>query len=407
MSMRRLLFLLVSLLVATSGDTYAQEAQTARPEVGQPVAQASQLLKDRKYKEALQKIAAADAVPNKTAYERYVIEGTRAAIDLNGGDDRGAIKALEAVLATGILSPQEALIRQQALVQLEYQVKDYPATIAAANRYYQQGGTADEPRLLQAQAFYQQGDFADASKTVRAILQVDTKTGKKPDENLLLALVSSDFQQKDEAGRIDALQRLVALYPKPQYWTDLLAAVARQPGFASDRLALDLGRLKVATGAMRGANDYMEAAQLALLAGLPGDAKAFVDKGYAAGALGKDAQADREKRLAAMAAQQASDDAKTLAQQAGDAAKAAKALDWEKLGEAYASYGQNDKAIVAYGQALQKGGLQHPEDAALHLGIAYLAASESAKAEKTLNDITGSDGTRALAQLWLIHAQAE
>ena len=146
----RWIIVIAAFLLLTDA-SFAQEKQTARPEVGQPVAQAGELLKAKKYKEALQKLAAADAVPDKTPYERYVIEGTRAAIDLNSGDQRGAIKALDAVLATGILSPQDALIRIQALVQLDYQVKDYPQTIAAANRYYQQGGTADEPRLLQAQ----------------------------------------------------------------------------------------------------------------------------------------------------------------------------------------------------------------------------------------------------------------
>jgi hypothetical protein len=400
MSMRWIVVAIVFLLFTSA--SFAQEKQTARPEVGQSVAQAGQLLKDKKYKEALQKLAAADAVPDKTLYERYVIEGTRAAIDLNSGDDRGAIKALDAVLATGILSPQDALIRIQALVQLDYQVKDYPQAIAEASRYYQQGGTADEPRLLQAQAYYQQGDFAGAAKTVRTILQADEKAGKKPDENLLLTLVSSEYQQKNEAGRIDALQRLVVLYPKPQYWTDLIAAVAKKPGFARDRLALDLTRLKLATGTMSGANDYMEAAQLALLAGLPGDAKTILDKGYAAGTLGKDAQADREKRLATMAAQQAGDDAKSLAQEESDAAKAANGLAWEKLGEAYASYGQNDKAIAAYQKALQKGGLQHLDDAKLHLGIAYLAAGQTAKARETLSGVVGNDGARDLAQLWLI-----
>lgn len=402
--MRRIIVVAISLLFTTV--SFAQEKQTARPQVGQPVAQAGQLLKDKKFKEALQKLAVADAVPNKTAYERYVIEGTRAAIDLNSGDDRGAIKALDAALATGILSPQDALLRIQALVQLDYKVADYPAAIAAASRYYQQGGTADEPRLLQAQAYYQEGDFAGAARTVRAILQADEKAGKKPDKNLLLTLVSSEYQQKNEAGHIDALERLVAFYPKPQYWTDLLAAVATTPGFAADRLALDLYRLKLANGAMSGANDYMEAAQLALLAGLPGDAKAILDKGYAAGTLGKDVQAEREKRLAAMAATQANDDGKTLAQQESDAVKAANGIAWEKLGEAYASYDQYDKAIAAYQKALQKGSLQHPDDATLHLGVAYLASGQRAKAQETLSAVAGGDGTRALAQLWLIDAKA-
>jgi hypothetical protein len=158
---------------------------------------------------------------------------------------------------------------------------------------------------------------------------------------------------------------------------------------------------------MKGAGDYMEAAQRALLAGLPGDAKAILDKGYAAGVLGKDTQADREKRLATMAAQQAGDDSKTLAQQESDAAKAANGLAWEKLGEAYASYGQYDKAIAAYSQALQKGGLQRPDDAQLHLGIAYLVKGDAVHARATLVAVHGDGGTRALARLWLIYGEIQ
>lgn len=388
----------LALLVAVAR---AEEKQTARPQVGQPVQQADELLKERKFKDALAKLAAADAVPNKTPYERYVIEGTRAAVDLGSGDYPAAIAALQAVLATGILSPPDALVRLQTIVQLDYQAKNYPAVIADAGRYYQQGGTAETPRQLEAQAYYLQNDFADASKMLSAVLQADDKAGKKPDENLLLTLLNSQFQQKDQAGRIDTLKRLVALYPKPQYWSDLLTAVGKQPGFA-DRLNLDLDRLKLATGAMTAASDYMEAAQLALLDSLPGDAKAFLDKGYATGALGKDAQADRETRLATMVSQQVANGSKALPQQASNAADAS-AL--ERLGETYASYGLYDQAIAAYGQALQLGRLTHPDDARLHLGLAFLASGQKAKAHDTLAAVAGNDGARNLAQLWMIQGR--
>lgn len=387
----------LSLSIATAS---AQERQTARPQIGQPVEQAGQLLKAKKYKDALARLAAADAVADKTPYERYAIEGMRAAIDQASGDYPGTIKALQAVLATGILPPADALLRLETLVQLDYQVKAYPQVVADTERYYQQGGTAAEPRLLEAQAYYLQGDFANASRALRAIVQADDKAGKKPDENLLLTLLNSEYQQKDEAGRIATLTRLMALYPKPQYWSDVLTAIAKRPGFA-DRLTLDLDRLKVATGAMTSADDFMEAAQLALLDGLPGDAKALLDKGYAAGVLGKEAQAGREQRLATMAAQQAADAGKTLPQQASAATTGA-AL--EKLGDAYASAGQYAPAIAAYSQALAKDGLQYPDDTKLHLGLAYLASGQKAKARETLSGVAGSDGSRDLAQLWLIES---
>jgi len=153
----------------------ADQKQTARPQIGEPVQQAGELLKQKKYKEALEKLRAADAVPDKTPYETYVIEGTRAAIALNAGDDATAEKALEAVLATGILAPQEALTRIGALVQINYRLKNYPQVTSFANRYYRDGGTDPEPRLLLPQAYYLQNDFANAAKTVRQILDADTK----------------------------------------------------------------------------------------------------------------------------------------------------------------------------------------------------------------------------------------
>jgi tetratricopeptide (TPR) repeat protein len=385
------------------GTAQAQEKEAARPQIGLPVQQAGALLKQRKYKDALAKLATADAVPNKTPYERYIIEGTRASIDQASGDIPGTIKALHEVLATGVLPAQDAIIRLQAIVQLEYQAKDYAGVIADTNRYYQQGGTVDTPRQLQVQAYYLQGDYANAARAIQTIVQSDSRAGKKPDENLLLTWLNSDFQQKSEAGRIDALKALVTYYPKPQYWSDLIAAVSKQPSFAADRLALDLDRIKLATGAMTSAGDYMDAAQLALLGGFAGEAKSFLDKGYAAGVLGKDAQADREKRLADMAGQQAADGSKKLDQQAQAATDAA-ALD--KLGQTYAGYGQNDKAIAAYRQALQKGGAPHPGDVQLHLGIAELAAGQKAAARETLGGVAGNDGTKDLAQLWLLQARA-
>lgn len=381
----------------------ADEKQTARQQIGEPVQQAEQLFKQKKFKEALEKLQAADAVPDKTPYERYVIEATRAAVLLNSGDDAGATKALEAVLATGILAPQDALIRVEALVQINYRLKNYPQVIDYANRYERDGGSDEGVRLLQAQAYYLQNDFPNAAKTIRVVLQNDEKQGKRPEENLLLMLLNSEYQQKNESGRIAVLETLVANYPKPEYWTDLLSAIEKKPGFAS-RLTLDLDQLMAAVGAMKTADDYMQAAQLALLAGLPGDAKSLLDKGYAAGVLGQGAGADRQKRLADMAKSQSSDDLKSLGQLGAEADAAAGGLAWVKLGDAYASYGQLDKAIAAYQKGLQKGRLQNGDDAKLHLGIAYLLSGQKAKGAETLGAVTGTDGARDLAQLWLLQS---
>jgi tetratricopeptide (TPR) repeat protein len=253
-----------------------------------------------------------------------------------------------------------------------------------------------------AQAYYLRDDFADAAKTSRLVLQDAEKAGKPPSETVLQMLASSEFKQGNEAGYRAALTRLVAASPKRQYWIDLLAAVQRKPGFAGGRLALDLDRLRAATGAMDRPDQYMEAAQLALQAGLPGDAKAFLDKGYAAGVLGKGAEAERQKRLAEMASRQSVEDIKGLAGLPKEAEGAATGLPWVRLGEAYAGYGRYDEAIAALQKGIAKGGLDYPDDARLHLGIAYINAKRAEKAKATLSAVRAADGAQDLAQLWLI-----
>jgi hypothetical protein len=402
---RRLSTIAVALFVAWPGvapGAAAQGTPAAREQVGRPVQAAEQLLKQKKLKEALAKLREADAVPNKSPYEIYVIEATRAAVDLDAADDPAAIKALEAALSTGILPPAEAVQRVATMAQLAYRIKDYPAVVTYAERYYNEGGGDPAPRLLMAQAYYLRDDFADAAKTSRLVLQDAEKAGKPPSETVLQMLASSEFKQGNEAGYRAALTRLVAAYPKRQYWIDLLAAVQRKPGFAGGRLALDLDRLRAATGAMDRPDQYMEAAQLALQAGLPGDAKAFLDKGYAAGILGKGAEAERQKRLAEMARSQSVEDVKGLAELPKEAEGAATGLPWVRLGEAYAGYGRYDEAISALQKGIAKGGLDYPDDARLHLGIAYINAKRAEKAKATLSAVRAADGAQDLAQLWLI-----
>src|SRR2546426_7848039 len=99
---------------------------------------------------------------------------------------------------------------------------------------------------------------------------------------------SSDLaylQQRDTAGYGKALEKLLTYYPKRDYWLNLVYGIAARPGF-SERLALDIARLKIETGTMRTGNEYLEAAQLSLIDGFPAEAARIIDKGYAAGLLG-------------------------------------------------------------------------------------------------------------------------
>lgn len=384
------------------GVTFAAPSDhTVREQIGKPLQQAEKLLQEKQYRKTLDLLKTASAVSGKSPYEEYAIDEITAAAKIGSGDYTGAVQALQAVIATKVLPEDETSKRRLSIAQLEYQMKDFPGAVAAAESYYQHGGTGIEARRLIAQSYYLEHDYADAAKTIVAALDAEAHAGQPPDEALLLSLASSDYNLKNWRGYIGALGQLVASHPKHEYWVEVCDAVGQQPGFAP-RLQLDLDRLRASVGAMNTGEQFVTAAELALTLGFPGDAKSFLQRGYAVGVLGKGHDAAREKRLVDLAERQSQEDMQGLPAQANAANASNDGLALEKLGEAYASYGRYDAAAKTLASSLKKGGLKNPEDAELHLGVVDLAAGRAAQAREILNRMKGADGTENLARLWLI-----
>jgi len=138
----------------------------------------------------------------------------------------------------------------------------------------------------------------------------------------------------------------------------------------------------------------MEMTQLALVAGSNAEAKQVIDQGFASGVLGRDPKtADREKRLQALAAKRASAGA--------DKANPPAPVD-EGLNLVFA--GQAKDGIAMMDSAIASGKLQHPDQAQLHLGVAYYIAGQKARAAQAFRAVKGTDGSSDLARLWLLVA---
>lgn len=379
---------------------------TVRPEIGKPLQAAQELMKAKKFKEALGRIKEADAVADKTPYEAFVTEQMRLSAALQGGDLATAEKAFDAIAGSDRMPAEQKLQIMRAISVTHYQAKDYKRAVDWANRYLKAGGTDPAMRDVIKQAQFLAGDMAAAGKEIRAQIAAAEKAGKAPEKVDLELLANVGLKQNDQATYIEALEKLVRHYPTPAYWQDLIVRTQKQPGFARDRLALDVFRLMRAVGVMDQADDYMEAAQLALQATLPGEAKAIVEEGYAKGILGAGPEADRHKRLRDLAVKQAAEDRGTLdatAKEVGAAPTGGPAI---RVGEAYASHGDYARAVPLIEQGLKKGGLKQPEDTRLRLATILLAAGRTAEAKSALAAVKGTDGTAALARLWLLKTGA-
>jgi tetratricopeptide (TPR) repeat protein len=375
------------------------KGEAVRPEVGKPLQAAQELIKSHKYKEAIAKISEAENAGNKTAYESFLIQQMRGSAAMAAGETETAIKAFEAVIASGRLPPPEQLKIIQAVAGMHYRAKDYAKAATWAARYMKEGGTDPQMRTVLLQAHYLNNDCASVSRMLQGASQGEEQSGRRPGEDELQIMSSCYIKQKDNTGYLTALEKLVTYYPKKDYWADLVGRIQRKPGF-SDRLSLDVFRLKLATGNLSSTADYMEMTQLALQAGVPSEARKLVEQGFAAGARGTGADAERPKRLRDLAV-------KSAEAPANGETEAAAAKDGTALvnnGFNLVAKGQADKGIALMETGIRIGGLRRPEDAKLHLGIALLQGGHKARAIQVFKGVQGADGTADLARLWVIHA---
>ena len=383
---------------------YAQEA--VRPEIGKPLQAASALLKSNRFKEALAKIREVDSVPNKTANETYLIEYTRGSAASGAGENDTIIRSFEAVVASGKAPAATQLKLVEALAGAHYRARDYAAANKWASRYLREGGNNQQIRTLLIQSYFQAGDFANAAKESLVDIQADERAGRTPSEEKLQLLANSYLRQKNTGGYIASIEKLLNYYPKKSLWADVISRLQRKPGF-SDRLALDVYRMQLATGNLTAANDYMEMSQLALQAGFPGEAKKVVDEGYVNGALGKGTDVDRQKRLRDLVEKRVAENQKALAsgtdEAAANAAKDGNAL--VSLGYNLFTSGQAAKGIGLMEAGIKKGDLKRPDDAKLRLGTALVRSGQKAKGAQVLKGVHGNDGTQDLANLWVIFAR--
>jgi len=373
------------------------QADAVRPEVGKPLQQATELLKANRAKDALAKVREADAVPGKTPGEQLMIERVRAAAAARAGETQTAIKSFDAVLASGKLSPGEQAQTAGQLAYLFSQMKDWTKTREWAQKSKQLGGNAAEMDKLLAYVNAQSGDFSAIARDAQASVEAAEKAGRKPEENDLLTLADALKRTGNTAGQTAVLEKLVGYYPKKEYWSAVLGRIQSKPGFSS-RQALDVMRLRRETKTLDTTEGYVELAQMALQEYQAAEAKAVLDEGFARGLLGKGNEAERQKRLQALATQRAADAPNALAQ-AESEAKHGDAL--VRIGLAYTGLGQYDKGIALIQKGIAKGDLRHPDDARLSLGIAYLRAGNKAKAAEAFRAVKGTDGAADLARLWI------
>jgi len=390
--------LLAALLLA-AGLAQVQVAHAVSAAVAKPLKEASDLVRAGKAKEGLAKL---NGVTGTNSEDNYMLARIRGAAYQSMHADGEAAQQYEAAFATGHVPPGEAGRLATTVAGIYAQQHSNAKAMQWVEKAKAAGYSGSDLRQIQDYVQGNSGDYGPIARDHAAKVQAAEAAGRRPDEDDLLRLADAYRHTNNKVGDLGVKEKLVLNYPgNKQYSSIYLADLPGKPGFSS-RFSLDLLRLRLASGNLTAASDFMEMGQLLLQAQLPAEAKMVVDKGYAAGVLGTGAEAARQQRLRDLVNKTAADEAASLAKRTADAKAGKTGDDLVAIGSEYASMGKYDEGIALIQEGIGKDKLKHPEDAKLRLGIAQLQSGKGkAAAAKTLRTVQGTDGAPEIARLYI------
>lgn len=386
------------------GQSKLSEADKNRLKIAQTLQSAESLVNEQKYSQALAKLDEIGSMPGKTPEDAYIAERTRVVIAAKTNDEALLIRSLEATLATNLVPAGEKKDFDEQLAQSYYRQKDYAKASAHAQRYFAEGGSDSQMRLLLARSAFLNKDFSLAKDESKNAIQDALQSNAAPSEEELRVYAASATNLNDRAGYTQAMEWFATYYPKPEYWADLLNQRVSRPDFP-ERLTLDVYRLMQATGQLNTAKDYADMADVTMKNGYAVEAKSVLDKGFQSGLLGSGPDAAKQRQLRDQAARSAAADLSEMAKLEKSFIKEDKANQLANMGYMYVVDGKTDEGLSLMEKAIASGKLKSPEDVKLHLGVAYAIAHRNDDAVKTFKSVQGSNALNDLARYWTIYLE--
>ena len=382
----------------------AAEAKKDTPKIGakiaKPLRAAQEAIQAKNWDAATASLAEAAAVEPKSPYEAFMVDELGWFVQIQKKDYAGALKSLKAAVDSGFVPEADLPRRYKALAQLSYELKDNAKAIEYGKKSLELDPGSADTAMIVAHAMYLSDDFAGARAFVDARL---ASTTTKPEEQLLLIGLRSNYELNDRAGTMRALEALVRNYPAPKYWTDLLNNQLYET--KSDRDLRALYRLMSDVNTMSKPEEYSEMATTLMAGGFPSEAKQVLERGLAANVFKGDVQARAQADLA-RARSGADADQKELPGADAALAAAKSGNEMVALGKLFFSVGDYAKAEDAFKKGLAKGGVSDTDDANALLGIALSRSGKGADAIEAFNRIRDPK-LGEVAKLWKLFIETQ
>jgi len=350
---------------------------------------------------AVQALIPAAAAAAKSPDARYIVSRIQLDVALGTNNIAAQEQAIAALLSNAATPAAEASTYRQiqsTLVNKRAEAAFAANDFATAERLYQQllQATPGDQRIVANLRIVQErmGNSSGALQGLMQQIRTAEAAGQRASEDLYQRAWQIPYRANQRAEAAAGLQRLLRAYPTPKNWRTAVDFVRERSGSDAQSL-LDVYRLARTAGVIK-PDEYLALAVSLDQAGLPGETKAVLDAGVAAGALQR-SHSDVAKLLQ-ISNRRIGEDRAGLPSQVQQARAASNGRQARIAGDVLFGYGRYAEAAEMYRLALTKGG----EDAGMvnmRLGATLALAGQRAEAEAALKAVSGQRAE--LAGLWL------
>lgn len=327
-----------------------------------------------------------EALPlSKTADDRYIIGNVMIDAASKANDQGNQRRGVDIMIESGAITGAELGKFQFFAGRFSYAAGEYDKALTQLAASKASGYQDPQLAILIADSSFKANKPAEGLTTLRQAVEAEVAAGRKPDEAWIKRGLAAAYQAKQPDQLAWWSQASIKHYPTPQNWRNALL-IYRDGAKLEPQADLDMLRLMRATKALAGERDFFEYANSANERGLPGEAKAVIDEGRAAGTIGSDTAVVKEIYTIASAKVKADQ-----ASLAGDEKAAATAKDGKvaaSTADAYLGYKNYTKAAELYALSLTKGGVD-ANQINTRLGIALALGGQKPAAKEAFAKVTG------------------
>ena len=382
----------------------AADEPTVSRELAKPLKAVQDAMAAKQYADAIAKAREANGIASKTPYDQYIINEFLLAAYAGAGKYAEAADHIEANQNSAYTPANVKAQRVKTLMALYYQLKNYGKVIEYGTQARANGDSSTDTLQLIANSNYLLGKYKEAMAAMQVIVNRADDSGGRPDEKSLRFVWDCANKLNDQATAGKTVEKLVTFYPKPDYWQYAMIALLQNKG-SDDRLALNIYRLASEVGILQRGADHVEAAQIALDQGNPGEAYAFMQAAQAKNLFTEQRDKDRAQRLTDSAKTRAAADRSSMAKNESVANGLPNGDLLVQLGAAYLGFSEPDKAEAVISRGITKGNLKHVDEAHLLLGIAELRLKKMDEARKAFGKVAADSKYARLAKLWSLRAR--